>query len=64
MDKHEDAAEKDAGQCRTCHGADYRGTVLSATTKARTFKTEWGTKTFAKGTQITCYQCHNGPRGE
>ncbi len=64
VDKHEDAAEKDAGQCRTCHGADYRGTVLSATTKARTFKTEWGTKTFAKGTQITCYQCHNGPRGE
>jgi len=38
--------------------------VLSATTTARTFKTEHGTKTFAKGTQITCYQCHNGPRGE
>ena len=64
VDKHEDAAERDAGQCRTCHGADYRGTVLSAAKTARTFKTEWGTKKFAKGTPIGCFQCHNGPRGE
>jgi hypothetical protein len=62
--KHGDAAEKNPAQCQACHGVNYRGTVLSATTTARTFKTEHGTKTFAKGTQITCYQCHNGPRGE
>jgi len=64
VSKHEDAAEHDPGQCRTRHGADYRGTVLSETKTARTFKTEWGTKTFAKGTKVSCYQCHNGPGGE
>ncbi|MEZ5352043.1 MAG: hypothetical protein R2762_05355 [Bryobacteraceae bacterium] len=64
IDKHKDAAEKNAAQCRTCHGADYRGTVLSATLADRTLKSTRGSKTFAKGTRIGCYDCHNGPRGE
>lgn len=64
VDKHEDAAEKGATACQSCHGTDYRGTVLSAALAPRSFKTEWGTRTFAKGKQIGCYDCHNGPRGE
>lgn len=61
---HEHAAEANVAQCQVCHGVDYRGTVLSATRTDRTFQTEWGTKTLPKGTQVSCYQCHNGPRGE
>jgi hypothetical protein len=62
VDKHHDWAEhRGTGECRSCHGQDYRGTVLSAALAPRTFKTEHGTKTFAKGAIIGCYSCHNGP---
>ncbi|MBL8220086.1 MAG: hypothetical protein JNL62_12700, partial [Bryobacterales bacterium] len=61
VDKHEDPAERNAAQCRSCHGADYRGTVLSKASTNRTFKTEWGTRSFAKGKAIGCYDCHRGP---
>jgi len=64
IDKHEDAAEKDATQCKACHGQDYRGTFLSKTWTARTFNTEYGTKNYNKGDTVTCYDCHNGPSGE
>ena len=36
-------------------------TVLSAALAPRSFSTEHGTKTFAKGALIGCYSCHNGP---
>jgi len=63
--KHGDAAEKNAAQCRTCHGADYRGSVLSKAQADRSFSVEdRGTLRFPAGTQIGCYNCHNGPRGE
>lgn len=61
VNKHEDPAEKNVAQCRTCHGADYRGTVLSKASTNRTFQTEWGTRSFAKGKAIGCYDCHRGP---
>lgn len=64
VSKHEDAAERNASQCQACHGTNYRGTVLSATKTARSFNVERRTVTFAKGTQIGCYNCHNGPRGD
>ncbi|MCC6538785.1 MAG: hypothetical protein IT162_14620 [Bryobacterales bacterium] len=64
VDKHEDAAEKNRAACRSCHGLDYRGTELSRAQAPRTFKTEWGTRAFAKGRAIGCYDCHNGPRGD
>ncbi len=60
---HEDVAEKNSASCRECHGADYRGSVLSKTFAARTFSVEHGTKTFAKGHMVSCYDCHNGPGG-
>lgn len=63
VDKHGDAAEKNAAGCRACHGLDYRGTVLSRAQAARTFDADdYGRKTFAKGAVIGCYSCHNGPK--
>jgi hypothetical protein len=59
---HEDVAEHGSSQCKTCHGSDYRGSVLSKTFDARTFSA-LGTKNFAKGHEVSCYDCHNGPRG-
>ena len=61
---HEDVAEKNAAQCKVCHGADYRGSALSAMWTTRTLKVEHGNKTLAKGHKVSCYDCHNGPKGE
>jgi hypothetical protein len=47
-------------KCAYCHGADFRGTALSAIPVARTFNAE-GTKTFPAGHQMNCYDCHSGP---
>ncbi|HHO65852.1 MAG TPA: hypothetical protein ENJ71_04985, partial [Epsilonproteobacteria bacterium] len=61
---HEDVAEKNAAQCKVCHGQDYRGSALSKTWIDRTFDVEGKTKTFTKGHQVSCYDCHNGPNGD
>ena len=58
---HEDVAENNAAQCTTCHGSDYRGSVLSKTFSARTFSADGKTVTYNKGDMVTCYDCHNGP---
>jgi len=50
--------------CDTCHGSDYRGTVLSRSLTDKTVSTPWGTKHFWQGYQIGCYTCHNGPDSE
>ena len=60
---HEDYAEGHTYGCTACHGSDYRGSDLSRTWSARTFQAEGKTKTYAKGDQVTCYDCHNGPGG-
>ncbi|MCF6206957.1 MAG: hypothetical protein L3J47_08735 [Sulfurovum sp.] len=64
VEGHEHAAEQNAAQCKACHGQDYRGSVLSKTWTTRSFSTEWGQKNFAKGHQVSCYDCHNGPNGD
>ena len=46
--------------CQACHGKDYRGTVLSRAAGDRTFSTKYGTKTFYRGYEVSCYSCHNG----
>ncbi len=61
---HEDVAEDNPTQCKVCHGSDYRGSDLSKSFSARSFSTEWGVKSFAKGEKIGCYDCHNGPDGD
>ena len=60
---HESAAERDQTQCAACHGSDYRGSFLSETFSARTFSVEGGSKSFAAGHAVSCYDCHNGPGG-
>lgn len=47
--------------CAVCHGADYRGTFLSATSQARTLTVDGKQKTFAAKHKVGCYDCHNGP---
>ena len=65
VSRHGDAAEGGASKCTECHGADYRGTVLSRAFADRTLSTEdYGTLTMWKGFQVSCYACHNGPSGE
>jgi PKD repeat protein len=64
VSSHPDAAEGGASACRACHGADYRGTVLSRALGPRTLSTKYGTKTFWRGFQIGCYTCHNGPSSD
>lgn len=50
--------------CTVCHGKDYRGTRLSRTFTARSFRTTGPElKLFAKGEMVGCYECHNGPGG-
>jgi hypothetical protein len=58
---HESLAHANVQACAACHGTNYRGTVLSRTAAIRTWSTEYGTRTVAKGTQVGCYDCHNGP---
>ena len=52
-------------KCAYCHGSTYTGSPLSAVATARTFTAgDSGTKTFAAGHQVSCYDCHNGPTGD
>jgi PKD repeat protein len=58
-----DTGQATRAQCQVCHGADYRGTVLSQSQADRTLSA-FGTKTFFRGAIIGCYNCHNGPSSE
>lgn len=64
VDRHGDIAENSRDSCRACHGADYRGTVLSRALGTRTLSTRFGTKNFWRGFQVGCYTCHDGPSSE
>ncbi len=66
VSNHGTAAEgAGVAQCRKCHGADDRGTVLSRSQANRTINTgDFGTKNFWRGFQISCFACHNGPTSE
>ncbi len=69
---HEDLAEDKAGDCRSCHGNNGEGTVLSRVAADRSFvieECEGGTLcpgkeqknftvTLKKGTEVTCTLCH------
>ena len=51
-----------AQQCQTCHGQDYRGTVLSRVKADRSLNLgELGRRQFWAGFQVGCYTCHQGP---
>jgi hypothetical protein len=63
VSSHSDAAEGNASQCQSCHGTDYRGTVLSRMQANRTLSA-FGTQTLFRGALVGCYTCHNGPGSE
>jgi hypothetical protein len=52
------------GDCRGCHGSDFRGTVLSQALGDRSFSTELGRVSYFRGARVSCYGCHNGPGSE
>ena len=60
--QHGDKVGGNAAQCTACHGKDYRGSPLSQVKVARSFATEHGTRSFAAGQNVGCYDCHNGPK--
>jgi hypothetical protein len=64
---HEDIAERNSAQCKTCHGSNGEGTVLSRTAAERQWEcgergslcsSEGQIITVAKNTQVSCTQCH------
>ena len=63
VNNHGDAVNGGGGvvPCQNCHGSTYAGTVLSYSQANRTFTSSYGTKTFFRGFQVSCYTCHNGP---
>ncbi|MBQ0929862.1 multiheme c-type cytochrome [Ideonella alba] len=60
---HGNAAERDRQACAYCHGADFRGSPLAKTAAVRDFNADGKKKHYEAGTQVTCYDCHNGPGG-
>ena len=52
---HQDIAEQNPAQCTSCHGADYRGSVLAKTFSSRSFKDH----NYNRGDVVGCYDCHN-----
>jgi hypothetical protein len=65
VNKHQDMAEQQGiVSCSRCHGTNYRGTVLSRSQADRSLSTQFGTKTFWRGYEVGCYDCHNGPSND
>ena len=66
---HESVAERNSGQCKSCHGNNGEGTVLSRTSAQRQWtcasssgslcSREGQQITVAKGTEVSCTQCHS-----
>ena len=64
VSKHGDYTERSATACAYCHGADYRGDILSTVKTARSFRAEGKTVNYAAGQKVGCYDCHDGPIGD
>ncbi len=63
---HGNYAGNSGSACKSCHGADLTGTVLSRSqadrpTFTHSFDSGTATRTFWRGTQIGCFDCHDGP---
>lgn len=64
LNDHGDFAQNNNSACQACHGANFRGGVLSASQSDWIATTRFGTKHFWRGFRIGCYTCHNGPNSE
>ncbi len=57
-------AARNATPCQSCHGTDYRGTVLSQSfTNRALVVNRTTTLQMFRGFIVTCYTCHNGASG-
>jgi hypothetical protein len=62
---HGEYAGDNPAPCAECHGHDYLGTFVSATATDRVFDAgDFGSKSLGRGTEVSCYLCHQGPSGE
>ncbi|MEW8646067.1 MAG: cytochrome C [Candidatus Thiodiazotropha endolucinida] len=62
--EHEEFYEDNPNACRSCHGQNLEGTVLSMTAADRTFLSDDDgerTRFVAKGTPVSCTLCHERP---
>ncbi len=66
VSRHQSVAESATARagCATCHGSNFRGSVLSQVKVAKTFNADGRTVSYAAGQAVTCYDCHNGPNGD
>lgn len=55
--------KQDPDSCKTCHGKDLRGSVLSRAAAARNYAVE-DARPIAEGQQVGCWTCHDGPNGD
>jgi hypothetical protein len=55
---HGGYAQANKASCTTCHGADFRGTFLSAVPMARVFNAEGRQVNMPQGHAVSCYDCH------
>ncbi len=63
---HGGASGNSGNSCKPCHGQNLTGTVLSRVqanraTYTHNFDNGTATRTFWRGTQVGCFDCHNGP---
>jgi hypothetical protein len=63
VDDHEDVADGNLDLCRSCHGADLKGTVLSRVAVDRRI---WNSEddrweNYTKGEMVRCDTCHGMP---
>jgi hypothetical protein len=63
VSKHQSYAKSNRSACAACHGADFRGTVLSTVPVARSLNADGRTVNYTPGQKAGCYDCHNGPNG-
>ena len=61
VSNHHDYIQGGTPQCGGCHGADYRGTVLSRAQANRSWNALGTTVTLNRGDTVGCYTCHLGP---
>lgn len=61
---HNTVESSGSAQCLYCHGSTSSGSPLAKVAAARSFTTEdSGSKAYAAGAQVSCFDCHNGPNG-
>lgn len=65
VEKHADAVERGGkAACAACHGADFRGAPLAEIKVAKSFLIDGKAHSYLPGDKVSCYDCHNGPKGD